>query len=437
MENKTPKPRGYWLVKENVISASKECKNLVEFMKKYHKAYKRALYGNYLDELYWLYSETNGVRKKQTKWTYEMCYEIAKKYEYLKDFSANEPRALDAARNNSWIESFDWLKKTCRKLTDEEILNEVRKYKSITELRKKDESLFMMANRRNGLLEESGLTIERKPYGYYTYEVCYDLASKYKMSSKFMRKHPTAYNTARKNGWLIDYVWFNDKDYSSYGPIDSVYVYIFEKEHTIYIGRCLMDIKENRHYSHRTDRKDAVCRFCTKNNIETPPMKTIEENMIINDALELENKLIDDYRKAGWNVLNKQPSGVRCGSVGFLGRRWTRIACIRERNKYDTWKEFREQSPGAYHAMVSKYRDLLPTKRINNKVKVLKADLNDNIIEIYCSIAEAARLNNVSYKKMSNWIDCGKQKNNKANGYYFIREDDFNKNKERKTNVFF
>jgi len=43
MENKTSKPRGYWLIKENVIAASKECKNLAEFMKKYHKAYKRAL----------------------------------------------------------------------------------------------------------------------------------------------------------------------------------------------------------------------------------------------------------------------------------------------------------------------------------------------------------------------------------------------------------
>jgi len=118
-----------------------------------------------------------------------MCYEIAKKYENLKDFRENEPTAWSAAiRHDGWLDSFDWLERTCRKLTDEEILNEIKKYKSITELRKKDESLFMMANRRKGLLEASGLTIERKPYGYYTYEVCYELASKYKMASQFMRK---------------------------------------------------------------------------------------------------------------------------------------------------------------------------------------------------------------------------------------------------------
>lgn len=430
IENKiSKKPRGYWLIKENVISASKECKNLAEFMKKYNKAYTRALYGNYLDELYWLYPETNGIRKKQTKWTYEMCYEIAKKYEYLTDFHKNARNTWNAAWKHGWLESFDWLKKTCRKLTNEEILNESKKYKSITELRKNDPSLFNMLNRRKELLKNCGLSIERKPCGYYSYEICYELASKYKMVSRFMRSQPTAYNNARKNGWLNDYIWFNDKDYSSYGPIDSVYVYIFENEHAIYIGRCLMHIKIDRHKKHCTDKKDAVYKFCTKHNIEIPLMKTIKENMMINDALELENELINDYHKAGWNVLNKLPSGIRSGSVGGLGRRWTRIACIRERNKYSTLNEFKENSKNAYQAMYRKYRDLLPIKKINHRVKILKVNLNNKPIEKYCSIIEAAKLNNVAYKKMINWINYSKQESNKTNGYYFIREEDFNKEK--------
>jgi len=164
-------------------------------------------------------------------------------------------------------------------------------------------------------------------------------------------------------------------------------------------------------------------------------MITIKENMMITDGLELEDKLINDYRKAGWNVLNTLPSGIRSGSVGYLGRRWTRIACIRERNKYSTWKEFREKSKGAYGSMRNKYRDLLPTKRINRRVKILKVNLNNKLIKRYCSIAEAARLNNVTYKIMLSWVDNNKQRDNKAKGYYFIREEDFNK--EKKANVLF
>lgn len=52
----------------------------------------------------------------------------------------------------------------------------------------------------------------RKPRGYWDYKTCYEEAKKYKRISDFQKKSRGAYCSARENGWLKDYIWFNNKN---------------------------------------------------------------------------------------------------------------------------------------------------------------------------------------------------------------------------------
>lgn len=45
------------------------------------------------------------------KWTYEKVYEIARKYEYLVDFTNQDQKAFKAAEHHNWLKDFTWLKR--------------------------------------------------------------------------------------------------------------------------------------------------------------------------------------------------------------------------------------------------------------------------------------------------------------------------------------
>ena len=47
----------------------------------------------------------------------------------------------------------------------------------------------------------------RKPRGYWNKETCRKEAEKFKNRNEFKHGNETAYNTARRNGWLDEYDW--------------------------------------------------------------------------------------------------------------------------------------------------------------------------------------------------------------------------------------
>ena len=54
----------------------------------------------------------------------------------------------------------------------------------------------------------------RKPRGYWNYEHCYHEAQKYKTRMGFKNGCSSAYDVAKKNKWLDDYVWFQKPSYN-------------------------------------------------------------------------------------------------------------------------------------------------------------------------------------------------------------------------------
>lgn len=57
------------------------------------------------------------------KYTYEYCVDLAKKFEYLKDFYGQYPNVCDKCWEKGWMKGFIWLKK--RKPKNEYAFNEV------------------------------------------------------------------------------------------------------------------------------------------------------------------------------------------------------------------------------------------------------------------------------------------------------------------------
>ena len=98
------------------------------------------------------------ANKPKGYWTYERCYEAARKFDCTKQFRKEFGGAYNKAFSEGWLKDYYWFP-------------------------------------------------TRKPKGYWNYEHGYEEAQKYKTRVEFYRKGGTAYNVALKNKWLDDYYW--------------------------------------------------------------------------------------------------------------------------------------------------------------------------------------------------------------------------------------
>jgi predicted GIY-YIG superfamily endonuclease len=89
------KPDGYWTYK-NCIDASKDCKTLKEFSKKYRRAYILSLENDWLKDFDLEYTN-------HKKWTYDECLEVSKKCENKKEFRYKFGGAYYRCRINKWL----------------------------------------------------------------------------------------------------------------------------------------------------------------------------------------------------------------------------------------------------------------------------------------------------------------------------------------------
>ena len=93
------------------------------------------------------------------KWTYDICKEIAKKYNFRSDFKYNDTCAYDKCIRKGWLED------VCSHM----------EYKT-----------------------------NHKPIGYWTKEKCQEIALKYKSRTDFQKNSNQAYTHSMENGWLND-----------------------------------------------------------------------------------------------------------------------------------------------------------------------------------------------------------------------------------------
>ena len=240
-----------------------------------------------------------------TKWTFETCYDEAKKYKTRKEFRKKAAGAYIHAWKKGFLDRFDWF---------EEI---------------------------------------KKPKGYWTKEKCEEESHKYQSRSAFQEGSPTAYAVASRNHWIEDYVWLLDKRLDIVkGKIDSVYVYVFENTKTAYVGRTLIRRQKKRDKEHIFNLdNDNVARYAKMMHVPVPPMQILETNLTLEEGLAREDYWRKWYENQGYTMLNRLATGIGRGSLGGISHgKWNRKACFCEAKKYKSASEFEKMSPSAYSA---------------------------------------------------------------------------------------
>lgn len=143
------RPNGYWNTKENVFEEAKKYKTIGEFQKGCISAYNVALRNSWLSEMTWF---VNG----RLKWTKEKVFEEAKKYQTRNEFRKCCGSAYNVAIRNGWIDEIDWFKETFKPSnywTYERCYEEAKKYNSIAELRKYNKVVYNKVW-KNGWIDE-------------------------------------------------------------------------------------------------------------------------------------------------------------------------------------------------------------------------------------------------------------------------------------------
>lgn len=340
------------------------------------------------------------MRKPRGYWNYEHCYQEAQKYNTRMDFKKGCSSAYNVAKKNKWLDKYTWFQKPQRISiwTKEKCNEEARKYRYSTEFRKNSSSAWSKAFKEGWIKEYTWFKNGNKIYAdkkrIWTKKTCYELALKCRTRSDFKNHNQCAYDTARKNGWLDDYTWFENgfrtctkwtydkcleesKKYNSRAEfcekcvggytralnrgwlddfswlknenimsddVDSVYGYFFDDK-AVYIGRTLMRTQVKRHYGHMTEEKDTVYKYAKSHNVEVPRMTILEDNLTIEEGSKREGYWLEYYKKNGYCVLNKQ----KTGGIGSIGcGKWNKKSCYNEALKYKTMDEFYTNSAAAY-----------------------------------------------------------------------------------------
>lgn len=305
---------GYWSF-ERVKELAEECKTINEFRKKSMYAYGLSVRKGWISEFTWLSKERphpKGVEVCQ----YTLDGKFIEKYDSL-------PKAAEAVKTDKrlihaccrgksthtgdyrWIYYKDMeraadifknnpIPTTHAKYTEEEIIEEAKKYRYLKDFRINSSNFYQAALLRN-MVDRLNLERSLDPY----------------------------------------------KD-----NIYSVYAYFFQETHSVYVG--ITDRRELREREHKgigyyacKDKQSAVLKHAKENGLEVPDPVYLKENIGAFEALILEDEYKLYYKEQGWNVLNKAKTGLKSGSLGACKSVSTKK--IKDTAaKYKTMKEFWE-----------------------------------------------------------------------------------------------
>ena len=323
---------------------AKKYKTRSAFGKMAGAAYQVALHNNWLDDYIWFVSN----KKPAGYWTYETCYEEAKKYKTRSAFGKMAGVAYRLARKNGWLDDYTWFNSSSTPAgywTYERCLTEAKKYKTRNEFHKANLGAYDAAYRNKWLKDY--IWLESKFV--WTYDACYEVAKQFKTKREFEKGRCGAYSAARRNGWLKDYTWMvSNRVNVITGNPDNVYSYYFEDYNAIYIGRTIHPRKRDREHLFNMQ-NDIVARFAYEHNCPVPPMYIIEDGLSLEKGQEREDYWVNYYKEKGYVVLNSAKTGIGIGSLGSIGTaKWTRDKCFREAKKYSYRKAFQRGNVGAY-----------------------------------------------------------------------------------------
>jgi hypothetical protein len=227
-------------------------------------------------------------QKKNGYWTFEKCKEEALKYDTRTDFLKNSCSAYSKARKKKWINVICLhMNYQVISWNKEKIIEKIKEYESFPEIRRKNNKLYAAICR------------------YKLNDVVYELLGR--TGNRFSK---------------------------------CIYSYEFPDNH-VYVG--LTYNIDKRQKNRDKDKNDAVSKHIKNNNI-IPIRKQLTEYIPVDEAIKLEEFYVEKYKNEGWVILNR----TKTGAIGGVVVKWTKDACKLEASKYNTIRDFRNNSSSAY-----------------------------------------------------------------------------------------
>ena len=329
---------------ETCFEEAKKYKTRSEFSKGAGAAYRIACKNGWLKNYTWFEEK----QKPSGYWNYETCYEEAIKFKSRVEFAKKSSTAYDYARRSKWLDDYTWFVSNATPAgfwTYEKCFEEAKKYKTRSEFSKKAGSAYNAA-RHNHWLDDYNWFDKKFTW---TFEACLQVAKRFRTKSDFSKGHPGAYSAAIKYDWIKYFDWMVEARVNVISDnVDNVYLYFFEKYNAVYIGRTINTKRRDREHIFNTS-NDTVAKFAFAHDCPVPPMIILEEKLSLEQGQGREDYWRNYYERQGYYVLNKAKTGIGIGSIGNIGGiKWTKKACFNEAKKYTHRKAFQIGSVGAY-----------------------------------------------------------------------------------------
>lgn len=250
--------------------------------------------------------------------------------------------------------------------------------------------------------------MSKKPNGYWTYERCKEICLKYNKKNILQKEYSSVYNAIFNNKWfeLYDHMVIQGNKYRRL-------IYAFEfSDNSCYVG-LTGDIKRRKNQHLKVDECSSVFIHMMKTQIY--PKLIIKTDYIdVEDAIKMEEYILNDYRMNNWNILNK----AKTGNIGSSNLIWTKDKCIIESKKFNRISEYQKNSKSSYNAALKNgwidevcshmMRRKSKNKYWNNKELCKNESLKyKNISEFQKNCWSA-----YNYSKINNWLYEFYPKNN-------------------------
>lgn len=252
--NEDRKPKGYW-TEEKCLEEARKYKTVREFRVNSESAYATAVRNNWLRNYTWLSNLRLTPIKSPGYWTEERCTIEAKKYSTLIEFINGSYSAYRASKTNKWLDKFTWLEKRSSNSvgygywTYEKCYELAKKCNTRLEFENLYKQAYKKASSKNWLKDYTWFKEIRHIW---SKEEVANIARKYKYKKDFRTNDKKAYKVADKNGWMKEFDWLESKpaegiDINKRSHL--IYGYFDFSNKVCYIG-LTMNIK-NRHRQHK------------------------------------------------------------------------------------------------------------------------------------------------------------------------------------------
>lgn len=148
-------------------------------------------------------------------WTKERCMEEGRKYKTIKEYQRGNQSSYYAARVNGWLPEFTWFEHRTHPSgywNYDRCMEEARKYLFLIDFRNNSQRAYQVSKSKGWIKDYFWLRRHLSPKGYWdNYDNCYQEAKKYDSRISFYHGCHAAYESARKHKWLDDYTWFKFK----------------------------------------------------------------------------------------------------------------------------------------------------------------------------------------------------------------------------------